>query len=259
MQRVRVLEHAVEQVAILQRADHVGERRDLAVAHDRQLRDRVALHHVDRLADLLVRRDRDERRRLVPASSAAARAPSASVRERSRKPCSSIQLSSRNFERYERPESGSIVSTRDVRPEAARVDERAGDRRAGRAADEQPLLAREPARGQERVAVGDAHPLVDDVGSIVSGHVSLPIPSTKYGCRSLVGLRRVDGALGVDADDQHLGLALLEVAADAADRAAGADRDHDRVDLAAGLLPDLRPGRRGSAPRGSPCSSTGRA
>ena len=71
----------------------------------------------------------------------------------------------------------------------------------------------------------------------------MPIPSTRYGCRSLVGLRRVHGPFGVDADDLHLGLVLLEVAADAADRAAGADRDHDRVELAAGLLPDLRPGR----------------
>ena len=56
-------------------------------------------------------------------------------------------------------------------------------------------------------------------------------------------LRRVDRALGVDADDLHLRLALLEVAADAADRAAGTDRDHDRVELAAGLLPDLGAGR----------------
>jgi hypothetical protein len=54
----------------------------------------------------------------------------------------------------------------------------------------------------------------------------------------LVG-RRVDGALGVDADDQYLGLALLEVAADAADRPAGTHRDEQRVELASGLLPDF--------------------
>ena len=51
---------------------------------------------------------------------------------------------------------------------------------------------------------------------------------------------RVDRALGIDADDLHLGLVLVEPAADARDRAAGADRDDERVDLAAGLLPDLR-------------------
>ena len=55
-----------------------------------------------------------------------------------------------------------------------------------------------------------------------------------------VVLRRVDRALGIDADDLHLGLALVEPAADAGDRAAGADGDDDRVELAAGLLPDLR-------------------
>ncbi len=71
--------------------------------------------------------------------------------------------------------------------------------------------------------------------------------------------RGVDRALGIDADDLHFGLALVEVAADAGDRPAGADGDDDRVDLAAGLLPDL--GRRDVVVRlpGSPCSSTGRA
>ncbi len=34
VQRVGVLEHAVEQVAVVQRADHVGERPERAVAHD---------------------------------------------------------------------------------------------------------------------------------------------------------------------------------------------------------------------------------
>ena len=56
----------------------------------------------------------------------------------------------------------------------------------------------------------------------------------------MVGVLGVDRALRVGADDQHLGAVLLEVAPDAGDRAAGADGDHDRVDLTAlGLLPDL--------------------
>ena len=50
---VGVREDALEQRAVLERADHVGERLALAVAHDRQLRDAVALHRVDPLADLL--------------------------------------------------------------------------------------------------------------------------------------------------------------------------------------------------------------
>ncbi len=68
-----------------------------AVAHDRELRDRVALHRVDRLADLLVRRDRHELRHvglLDASSSGAARRRSARGARRSTKPCSSIQLSS---------------------------------------------------------------------------------------------------------------------------------------------------------------------
>ena len=64
VQRVGVLEHAVEEVAILERADHVRERVELPVAHHRELRDPVLLHEVDRLADLLVRRDRDQVRHL---------------------------------------------------------------------------------------------------------------------------------------------------------------------------------------------------
>ena len=52
-----------------------------------------------------------------------------------------------------------------------------------------------------------------------------------------------DGALRIGADDPDLRLALLEVPADAGDRASGADRDDDRVDLAARLLPELGAGR----------------
>ena len=55
--------------------------------------------------------------------------------------------------------------------------------------------------------------------------------------------RGVDRALGVGADDRQLGVLLLQVARRARDRAAGADRDHERVELPAGLLPDLGPGR----------------
>ena len=80
-------------------------------------------------------------------------------------------------------------------------------------------------------------------GSIVAGHVSLPIPSTRYGPHRVRLVGGVDRALGVGADDEHLRPALLQVAADAADRAARADGDDDRVELAAGLLPDLGAGR----------------
>ena len=70
----------------------------------------------------------------------------------------------------------------------------------------------------------------------------MPIPSTRYGCIGCAVVGGEDRALGVGTDDPHLGLPLLEVAADPGDRAAGADRHDDRVDLAPGLLPEL--GRR---------------
>ena len=54
-ERVGVAEDAVEQQPLVQRADHVGQRLGGRVAHDRQLRDAVALHQLDRRAELLVR------------------------------------------------------------------------------------------------------------------------------------------------------------------------------------------------------------
>ena len=59
-ERVRVAEDAVEQAALVQRADHVGERLGRRVADDRELRDPVALHQLDRRAELLVRLADDE-------------------------------------------------------------------------------------------------------------------------------------------------------------------------------------------------------
>ena len=51
-------------------------------------------------------------------------------------------------------------------------------------------------------------------------------------------------ALGVDADDARARAVLLEVPADARDRAAGPHGDHERVDVASvRLLEELGPGR----------------
>jgi hypothetical protein len=115
-------------------------------------------------------------------------------------------------------------------------------RRPGRAAGEDALFSREPARGQERVAVGDPNPLVDDLG--IHGLRPAVLADSLDQVRVDVGLllRRVDRAFWVGPDDQNLGLAFLEEAPDAGDRAAGAHGDHDRGELAAGLLQDLRPG-----------------
>ena len=67
------------------------------------------------------------------------------------------------------------------------------------------------------------------------------MPSVRYGCGSAA---RVDASLRVGADDHEVRLALLQVAAGAADRAARADGGHEVRDPALGGLPDLRPGRR---------------
>src|SRR5205823_12771592 len=124
--------------------------------------------------------------------------------------------------------------------EALRELQRRPDGRATRAADQQALFAREPAGGQERVAVGDADPLVDDARV----HRLRPrvLADTLDEIRMDVALvlRGVDRALRVGADDQDVWLVLLEVAADPGDRPARSHGDDDRVELAAGLLPDLR-------------------
>ncbi len=50
-------------------------------------------------------------------------------------------------------------------------------------------------------------------------------------------------ACGLDTDDPDRGIHLLQVAADAADRAAGADTGKEIVDVARRLAPDFGPGR----------------
>ena len=114
--------------------------------------------------------------------------------------------------------------------------------RSAGAADQQALLAGHAPGRQERVLVGHGHPLVDDV--LVEGLRVEVLADALDEVRVHVLLAgRVDRALGVCADDDHVRLLLLQVAARARDRAAGSDRDHERVDLAARLLPDLGAGR----------------
>ena len=124
----------------------------------------VALHRVDGRADLLVRPDRDEVRHLVADRAAEAE----DLLDGGRR--------SRPLEEAVLDHPVVVVELRQVR--AARVREHHQDAsvgaetlrdldpgprgRARRAADEKPLLAGETTRGEERVAIGDAHPLVDD-------------------------------------------------------------------------------------------------
>src|SRR5947199_347147 len=83
-------------------------------------------------------------------------------------------------------------------------------------------VGREPPRQQERVAVGDADPLVDDLQVDRVGPRVLADPLHEVRMKLGLVLGGVDRPLGVDTDDLHLGLPLVEPAADAGDRPAGA-------------------------------------
>src|SRR5207247_5728612 len=111
--------------------------------------------------------------------------------------------------------------------------------RSAGASDEQSLLVRETARSQERIAVGDAYPLVDELRIHRRRPRVLADSFDEVRLKIARPLRRVDRAFRIGADDEHLRLSFLEVTADAGDGSAGSDGDHDRVDLAAGLLPAL--------------------
>ena len=81
---------------------------------------------------------------------------------------------------------------------------------------------------------------VGDVAVVRLGPEVLPDTLDEVGTAGATG---VDRALGVRADDLHPAVGdLLEIAAGAADRAAGADAGHEVRDLAVGLAPDLRTG-----------------
>ena len=80
---------------------------------------------------------------------------------------------------------------------------------------------------QERVAVRTPDPPVDDGGVERARPEVLADPLDQVRPRLVAG---VHGALGVGADDRHVGLLLLQVAADAGDRAARADARDEDVD-----------------------------
>ena len=151
-----------------------------------QLRDRVALHHVDRLADLLVRRDRDERRQSSPRALRAQQLarPSAPVRgaRGSRARASTCRRgTSRGTSGPSRAASSGRCASgpsraRDLSAPATVVpDEPPASSPSSRASRR---AVRNESRSETRTHSSTT------VGSIVSGQVSLPIPSTKYGCRS---------------------------------------------------------------------------
>ena len=208
------------------------------VADDRELRDRVALHERDRLADLVVRLDRDQLGHLAGVLGE-----------------QHLVDGRRGRLALEEPVLDHVVVVQELGEVGAAAVGHDGehglpglhprghleggvDRRPRRASHQEPLLARHPPRGRERVAVGDGHVLVDQVGVVGLGPEVLADPLDQIGVHRRRG---VDRALRVGADHAQVGLLLLEVARAARDGAARPDRDHERVELAAGLLPDLGP------------------
>src|SRR5262249_15394384 len=104
------------------------------------------------------------------------------------------------------------------------------------------LLAGQTPGGEEGVAVRDPHPFVDDVRVHRLRPRVLTDAFDEVRVEVALAPRCVDGSLGIDADDLHVRRTLLEVPPDAADRPARPDGDDDRVDLAAGLLPQFGAG-----------------
>ena len=151
-----------------------------------------------------------------------------------------------------------VVELREIR--ATRVREHHEDARVGpkplrnlnpcprgrsrRAADEQALLARQPARGDERVPIRHTHPLVDDGRIERVGPALLAYALDEVRAFRVLLVGREHRAFRVDRHDPRLRAALLEVAADARDRPPCAHGDDDRVDVTSiGLGPELGPGR----------------
>jgi hypothetical protein len=107
------------------------------------------------------------------------------------------------------------------------------------AADEQRLLAGQPPGHRERVGVGDLDDPIRDLTVVGVRPEVLADALDQVGAAGAAG---VDRAGGVGADHLHGRVLLLEVAAGAADRAAGADTGDEVGDLPVGLRPDLGAG-----------------
>ena len=156
-------------------------------------------------------------------------------------PCDAIQVSLKIFERYARPPSGSTTATiASAIVDPARDLERGVHGEAARAADEHALRLGQPARGEEAVAVGDAHVAVDHRRVVGRRPEVLPHALDQVRVDLVAGVDRADG---VGADHDEVGVLLAQVARHAGDRPAGADADDEVRQAAPGLAPQLRPGR----------------
>jgi hypothetical protein len=127
-----------------------------------------------------------------------------------------------------------------ARADALRHLDRGPDRRSRRAAAQKAFLADQLARGEEGFAVLGLHPFVDERRV---AHLRNEVVA------DALDLVRADGAGAgddrahrIDSDDLDAGDVALEAIRDAGQRAAGARGEDDVIELAAGLLDDLRAG-----------------
>ena len=131
---------------------------------------------------------------------------------------------------------------------------RADDRRAAGDADVEAFFGEKIAGHEEGFFVFDLDHVVDDGEIVVLRDEvfadAFDLVGLGHGLE-FSGLEIVvnDRADWIDGDDLHGGFLFLEVLADAADRAAGADARDDGVDVGE-LLEDLGAGRRCNALRG---------
>ena len=109
-----------------------------------------------------------------------------------------------------------------------------------RSTDQEALLARDAARGEERVGIAHHDRAVHE-GGVVGGGPEVFADAFDEVRPSAA--TRVHRSLGVRTDDLHVRVHPLEVASDPGDGAAGADAGDEVRDAAAGLAPNLGTGR----------------
>src|SRR5579885_3546084 len=124
----------------------------------------------------------------------------------------------------------------------------AGDVDAGRAAEAEPFVLQHLEDQRQRLLVGNE---IGPVNLETLDDRRDAAEADAFGnraalaCLGLAGLEQIihRGAARIGAADDDVLLLVAQIAGDAGKRATGANRADEAVDLAAGLLPDLRPGR----------------
>ena len=115
--------------------------------------------------------------------------------------------------------------------------------RSGRGSQKQAFFASETLGHSLRGEVGDGDHLVDEVG--VEHGRDEPCAKTLNAMQPRLPARQHRARARLDGDHPSVRVALLEHAPDPGERASSAYTGNERVDFAAGRLPDLLGGRLG--------------